>query len=163
MFSRHQNPRMNWVDRRFGRERNLGKAVDVWNGAIAAVHSAVDSFNGKDEYVKARVIPQTGHCVLVEVEHPQPDMPHMYHAEPKRSVTIAFGESQPAITVTIDAARAIPFQIEADETHCFLKFHDDEISADEFSELALKEAFFKPKPSSSRTLRTSHVPRTQWS
>jgi hypothetical protein len=114
---------------------------------MAAIHNAVNSFNaGEHQNGKAHVFPQNGHRVLVEVEKPQNENAHIYLADPDRRVVITFEPHQPAITVTVDAEAAKSFQIDADEQHCFLKYACQEITSDYFSELALKEAFFKPKP-----------------
>jgi hypothetical protein len=89
---------MNWVDRKFARERNLGEAIDVWNSSLAAVHDAVKSFTDNGEYGTARIVSQNGHLTLLEVEQPQHENSHIYVADPKRRVQIAFDPAKPAIT-----------------------------------------------------------------
>jgi hypothetical protein len=155
---------MNWVDRKFARERNLGKATAVWNSSIAAIHDAVKSFTDNGEYGTAQIFPQNGDRILVEVEQPQHENAHIYIADPKRRVQIAFDPATPAITAAVDGSPVKTFPLEADETHCFLKFGGVEISPDEFSKHALNEAFFTPKtlPPPRRVHGATHRPTT-WS
>lgn len=140
---------MNWIDRRFGREHHLNNAPDVWQKVSTAIDDACKSFNERGEFGKAETYPQNGHRILVIIEH---EPPKQFQMDMKRRVTIAFEESAPRITVTVDALPAKTFPIEADEQHCFLKWAGAEISPDDFSKIALEDALFKKKslpPSSS--------------
>lgn len=146
---------MNWIDRKSAREQNLKQDPEVWNGATSAIHDAISTFNEK--YGKARVVPQNGYRILIEVEQ-QHEFAHIYGADSTRRVVIILDQAKLAITTKLDAEPARTFQIEADETHCFLKYAGKEINYDEFSKLALEDACFKAKKNPPRRIQ-SHAAR----
>lgn len=146
---------MNWIDRKFARERNLEQSTDVWNSATGAIHDAVESYTQNAEYGSARICPQSGHRLLVEIDQNEQEM---FPADSKRHVVVAFDGA--VITVNVDAAPTMTFRIEADDNHCFLTLGGKEISYDEFSRHALEDALFKTKTAS--PARRQQKPFRRW-
>jgi hypothetical protein len=68
-------------------------------------------------------------------------------------VSIEFQTGKPSIVVTLDRGKVLEFPIEADSDHAFLTLREDEILLDEFSRLALEDAFFGQEETSARKLR----------
>jgi hypothetical protein len=137
---------MNWVDRRFARERNFAQAVDVWNSIVGAIHDVVESFNREGKYGRATVFSQNSPLLRIEVEQTHGNAYVRPTETMRRRVTIGFNNgNEPAITASLDAEPLVTFPIEADEIHCFVRHRGAEISPDDFSKIALEKAFFTPK------------------
>jgi hypothetical protein len=78
-------------------------------------------------------------------------------------VTIVFEEGKRHITVTVGDGAARLFPIAADENHRFIKSPaGEEITADEFSRLALEDALFKPA-AEKRPHIQANAKHTAWS
>ena len=133
---------MNWVDRKFRREDNLHNAEALWQESRAAIEDCCTTFNSRGPG-RAQLMPYNGHSIRIEV---QQEPPRPYQMDMTRRANITFDASVPEISVTLDAEPAKQFRIDADETHCFLKYHGKEITPDYFCELALHDAFFTQKP-----------------
>jgi hypothetical protein len=134
----------NWVERRAIREQHLRNASTVWQDAKSAIDECCISFRERFPGI-ARVInqEQNGHRILIEVRFTfEPNTP--------RQISIKFSdEPEKQITVTVDGGGAVIFPIDADEHHAYIACEDKEISADEFTQMALEEALFKPPSSKS--------------
>jgi hypothetical protein len=138
----------NWLERKVLREKNLTIfAPDVWQSAGAAIRNVCDSFNKEhaEPGVTADIEMHNGHYLVVAITLTK--QTPAFTSSTTRRVTIEFDERKPSISVTIDGGSAKVFPLEADEKHCFIRFSGKEITADEFSEFALKDALFgKVKP-----------------
>jgi hypothetical protein len=132
---------LNWVERKFVREQNLTKADDLWQAVLTAIEGACKSFNTYYSAIgNAKVSPQNGHSILVEVAHRATQTAPM---DTRRRVRILFDER--TLTVTLDEHSARTVQVEADQERCFLKYGKGELTPDKFSEFALGDAFFTPR------------------
>jgi len=133
----------NWVECRALREQYQANAADVWQSARTAIDNCCNSyrqhFGGTAQVINQA---ENGHRVLIGI--------HFHQTGRGRQVSIEFGRDEkniPKISVTVDDKAAKIFQITADEHHAFISFQGKEISADEFSRLALEDALFKlPEP-----------------
>src|SRR6266849_3445649 len=132
----------NWLERKLLREQILNDhAADVWQAASAAIQNVCNSFNKSAEPgTTADIERHNGHLLVVSITLRK--QTPVYAGSVTRRVTIQFDGRKPNISVTVDDSVAKVFLIEADETHCFIKFGGREVSPDEFSEFALKDALF---------------------
>jgi|SRR5579862_713051 len=140
---------LNWVERRARCQHNLSRhAVEVWESARTAIDNCCASFNQHfSELAHVKNQTENGHRVRVIITFGM-------HPRATRNVAIEFSGSD--VTVTVDGGAAKRFEIAADENHAFLKYGQEEISADKFTELALDNAFFRlpPAPGPSRSTRS---------
>jgi len=147
----------NWVERIALRNQHLANAEDLWQSARTAIDNCCNSY--RQHFAgTAQVTNQAenGHRIVVAI--------HFHLTGWGRHVSIEFGRDAKnaiGITVTVDDKPAKLFQILADADHAFISFQDKEISADEFSRLALEDALFKsPEPRKSKG-RPAHT--GEWS
>lgn len=126
----------NWIERRFAREENLRAAATVWEEAKLAITAACTSFRQHYTFAKVVVYPSPTELAVEIVALSMPGT--------TRHVAIRFDASTPAITVRVNAGTERVFPIEADEDHAYIEYDDQEISLDDFSRLALEDAFFNP-------------------
>lgn len=134
---------MNFVERKFLRQQNLVDLGLLWNRYCAAIHDAVDGYNKRfSEVGEAVVRPIEGKGIQVEVDHKGV----LSGMDMKRRVNIVLERTPPAISVTIDAARAKKYPIKADEERCFLTPDGrNELSLEDFADSALSEPLFTKK------------------
>jgi hypothetical protein len=144
----------NWVERRAAKERNLGNQAELWNKVQASLAEACDSLKKYYSHVACiRQTNQNGKILLTITRSPL----HLNHAERLSSavVQIEFDDTKHQILVIVDHKKSRSFLIEADSDHTFITFHQRELLLDEFSQLALEEAFFTTSQAKrcDRTLR----------
>jgi len=134
----------NWIERRAAREKNLEGAIEVWQRAVTAIDNACNSYKANySDLGSTELLQENGHRIIVAVKHAS--------GGKRRHASIIFDDAKPHISVAIDEGSAKHFRIEADETHCFIKSPaGKEISADEFSQIALEDVLFKRPSASSR-------------
>lgn len=133
----------NWIERGARRKKNLAKANELWQAIQTSIEGVCKSFNGEHADVgSVELSPQNGHSLLIEVSHEQNKSVAM---DTKRRVRITFDETSSQVRFTIDEHEARHVKIDADQERCFLKAGLKEITPDQFSELALKDALFTPR------------------
>jgi hypothetical protein len=135
----------NWIERRFHREDSLRHTEDLWQSISTAIDNTCKSFNAHyAEIGTANFQPQNGHSILIEINH---QANRNIRMDTKRRVRITF--SGQAINVTIDEHPAKTFPIDSDGERCFIKSpklpKGEELTPDQFSEVALTDAFFTPR------------------
>jgi hypothetical protein len=148
----------NWVERRAAREKHLGGASEVWQQALTAIDDSCNSFKSHySDIGSPELTQQNGHRIIVALKFTT--------GGKRRFASIFFDESKPQISVAVDDGAAKNFKIEADDSHCFIKSPTgQEISADEFSRLALEDVLFKGPVPAAKILRGSSGSRhTEWS
>jgi hypothetical protein len=133
---------LNWIERRALREEHLRNASTVWQAVKSSIDECCNSFRQKFIGV-ARLSnkEQNGHRIFIEVRP-------TYEPNNPRQISIKFeDDEEKQITVTVGGGRAMIFSIDADDSHAFIKYGNEEISADEFTRHALEEALFEsPSP-----------------
>jgi hypothetical protein len=123
------------------------KARDVWDDARSAIQDCCNSFRRHyDEGLEDKL--ENGLRIRIirtfMMDHP------LTTEKLKRRILAAFNETIPCIEVTVDDEIPIQFKIDADTSRAFITDEGHEITADEFSERALKRALCTP-PESART------------
>jgi|ERR1017187_2412613 hypothetical protein len=142
-------PVINWVERKFQVEQVLKqreqvlkeKATDLWDDARSAIQDCCNSFRRRyDEGLEDKL--ENGLRIRIirsfMVDHP------LTTGTLKRRILAAFNETVPCIEVTVDDEIPIQFKIDADTSRAFITNEGREITADEFSEMALKRALCTP-------------------
>ena len=128
----------NWVESRWLRESNLtDEATGVWQSVATAIDNTCDAFNAHYSHLaKVDHNAQNG-CIVVTVHR------KIIPARQMIDDTVQIILEQNRISV-IEGYHDDPryFSIASDETHAFLKYGGKEITADEFSELALENVLF---------------------
>jgi hypothetical protein len=145
---------MNWIERKAASEKHLANyAIDTWDAAMTAIDNCLKSF--KEHYGQLATVSQeieNGHRLTLTIKFGEPSLP-------LRKVVIAFNEDKQEIVVIVDGNLPAWYAIKSDENHAFIVWRDKEISADGFSELALRAALFVPpipkKPSSGQPISTA--------
>lgn len=122
----------NWVERRLESERLLrSQAPTIWENARAAVQDACESYNK----LRADVVfvPENGLRCRISRRS----------GDSMRIVRLAFDKVASTITIVRDEEGPAVFPIRASDTSAFLTGLDGrEISADEFSQIALEQLLF---------------------
>ena len=130
---------MNWVERKAASEKQLEEhAGDVWNAALTAVDNCLRSF--KEHYPELAIVSKengNGYRLILTVKFSDPTLP-------ARKVVIAFNEDKPEISVVVDGGTPLLYAIKSDADHSFIFWREKEISADDFSQSALRAALFLP-------------------
>ena len=139
---------MNWVERKAASEKQLGeRASDVWDAALTAVDNCLRSF--KEHYPELATASKengNGHRLIVTIKFSDSTLP-------ARKVVIAFNEDKPEISVVVDGGTPLLYAIKSDADHTFLFWQEKEISADDFSQSALRAALFLPPAKKSRGMQ----------
>jgi hypothetical protein len=132
----------NWVERRAASEQSVKNAADVWKRAQATIAEACDSLRRHySEIATVRRTNWNSNVVIVSITR-APGAALENHA--LSIVAIQFEADKPAITTKFANGRTREFPIEADSDHAFIAIERRELPFDEFSRLALEEAFFSP-------------------
>ena len=141
----------NWVQRRAATEQNLRNAADAWRKAQAAIAEACDSF--RQHYSALGAISQAQQSSDVLTITIERGSTRTGDRTVTTVVSFEFRAGKPSIVVTVDQNKIQEFMIAADSDHAFLVMQGNELVWDEFSRLALEEAFFPSAPArSSRKL-----------
>jgi hypothetical protein len=128
----------NWVESRWLRESNLtDDAPAVWQSVATAIGNTCDAFNAHYSHLATVDHNAQNGCIVVTVHR------KIIPARQMIEISVRIVLEQNRISV-IEGYHDAPrhFQIASDETHAFLKYGEKEITADEFSELALENVFF---------------------
>lgn len=133
----------NWVERRAARERHLRNASELWRSAQASIAGACDSLH--EYYADVATVRQTkqnDNAILIAITQTPP----LAKGQVLKTnlVSIEFEPEKAAISVAVDGMRTQEFPIDADPDHAFITRRGHEVLLDEFSRLALEEAFFSP-------------------
>ena len=135
---------MNWVERRWKRDKNLTTgAPDVWQSVATAIDTACQSlkehYSGKADITCTA---QNGHRMLVVVN--RKGVPLDIQAYTARvDIQIIYKADENKIDVVVGYNKSSKsFLIKSDEQHAFLVHNNAEISPDEFSRLILEESVF---------------------
>lgn len=134
----------NWVQRRAATEQNLRNAADAWRKAQAAVVEASDSF--RQHYSELGAVSQaqpSTDVLMITIERGSISTGDRTDTT---VVSFQFCSAKPSIVVTVDQTKIQEFWIAADSNHAFLVMQGNELAWDEFSRLALEEAFFPSAP-----------------
>ena len=134
----------NWVQRRAAREQNLRNAADAWRKAQAAIAEACDSF--RQHYSDLGAISQAQQSSDVLTITIERGSTRTGDSTVTTLVSFEFRAGKPSIVVTVDQNKIQEFPIAADSDHAFLVMQGNELAWDEFSRLALEEAFFPSAP-----------------
>ena len=135
----------NWVERRAARERNLKNANALWKKAQEAIAEACHSLNHYySDVATLRRIKQDSNLVLLTITRVPSLVIDACDAAGTEVVSIEFEAERPGIVVTAAHRRVREFLIEADSDHAFITLQGRELPLDEFSRLALEDAFFTP-------------------
>ena len=134
----------NWVQRRAATEQNLRNAADAWRNAQAAIADACDSF--RHHYSKLGAVSQAQPSTDVFTITIEPCSNRTGDRTVTTVVAFQFFAGKPSIVVTVDQNKIQDFPIAADSDHAFLVMQGNELAWDEFSRLALEEAFFPSAP-----------------
>lgn len=130
----------NWVENRWCRESSLtDDAPGVWQSVAMAIGDTCDAFNAHYSHLANVDHSAQNGCIVVTVHR------KILPARQMIDVSVQIILERNRISV-IEGYKDDPrhFPIASDETHAFLKYAGKEITADEFSELALENVLFNP-------------------
>lgn len=154
----------NWIDRRAARDRNRGRAPELWQQAITAIQDACHSFAKEyPESALVETVPQNGHRLFVVIKFGR-RADGSTNAQPQfeRNVAIQFNNGdKPFVSVTVDDGTAVSYPIEADEGNCYITLRGKRLTPDEFSESVLENPLFRdlkpkhPRPTSGGSFGTA--------
>ena len=134
MTDKEKHP--NWVECKAAREANLKDgAEEVWQNIRSAAQDCCESFR---KHYNSNIKDALENGVRIRLIVP-------YSTGQKQTILVAFNQLAATIEVTIGKSLTKAYHIDADETHAFVT--DDnrrEISADEFTRIALESALTKP-------------------
>ena len=134
----------NWVERMAQQKELLPqKAGDVWENTRSAMQDACDSY--RKYYAQVECVLENGNRFRVS----------RIIERVKKTVRVSFDQAASNISVARDSESPNVFAIQADEDRVFLAdAHGNEITADQFSELALKPLLFPEKRWAAGSYRT---------
>jgi hypothetical protein len=141
-----------WVERRAAKERYLRNAADVWRRAQAAIAEACDRLREHySEVASVRRIKKNDDTVVITIARSRRSA--LVEYETVDVISIQFKPDAAGIAVKRGRSATLEFPIGADADDAFITWDGRELLLDEFSRLALEQAFRSPEGARYRTER----------
>jgi len=135
----------NWVERRAARDRHLRKTSELWRNAQLSIEEACATLHQHyADVATVRRTKQNENLVVIAVTQVAKSSTAKTQAPRTNLISIEFKPETPAVFVALNGLLTQEFPIDADPDHVFITLDGHEVLLDEFSRLALEEAFFNP-------------------